>query len=246
MKSLRFCTVVLVAALALGGCGPTGSPHRDATPSQSHDFRLNASRNALDSKAAAARQACLVAGAEAFEVLTEDAATAPLARLLAESTVATAKARECQGALARPQASDLDQIISRIGQFKTNRDRAAMALSAIEGYRVLVIAQARGPRDAPLEVALLDYAGFRYQAGAQSSPPLWDEMKQAVEFADRQWRSLSPRVTDTRLRMSFTGDVEAMRAALHASNSARARRAVSAELEHVDTLERYFAKHPGG
>ena len=193
---------------------------------------------------AAGQQLCLVAGAEALETLTEHAARAPAERLVVETRAAATTARGCEGALALTQGLELTQVIARLNRFEADRNRAALALNAVEGFRILVTAQARGPQDAPLEVALLDYAGFRYQAGAQASPALWDEMKQSVAFAEGQWRSLSSHISDSKLRTSFAASIEAMRAAAKAGNAKQARHAVSVELKRVDALEQFFAKRP--
>lgn len=193
--------------------------------------------------AATGQQACLVTGAEALETLTEHAARAPIVRLIAEARAATAAARKCEGALGPSQGSELTQVLARLSQFETDRNRAALALNAVEGFRILVTAQARGPQDVPLEVALLDYAGFRYQAGAQASPALWDESKQAVAIADEQWRALSPRISEKAIQTSFAASIEAMRSAARAKNVKQARRAASEELKLVDALEQFFAKH---
>ncbi|NOT39516.1 MAG: hypothetical protein HOP13_03400 [Alphaproteobacteria bacterium] len=192
----------------------------------------------------AGQQPCLVAGAEALETLTEHAARAPAERLVVEARAAATTSRGCEGALALTQGLELTQVIARLNRFEADRNRAALALNAVEGYRILVTAQARGPQDAPLEVALLDYAGFRYQAGAQASPVLRDEMTEAVAVADKQWRSLSSHISDSKLRTSFAASIEAMRAAAKAGNAKQARHAVSVELKRVDALEQFFAKRP--
>lgn len=125
-------------------------------------------------------------------------------------------------------------------------DRSALALAAIEGYRTFVSAQSRPPGSIPIEVALLDYAGLRYQAGANSAPPWWSEMRQALAIADNEWRAISPRVADERLKTRFNADLADMRAALHASNQAQAQRAARRELDRVDRLEDYFSRPPRG
>ena len=44
-----------------------------------------------------------------------------------------------------------------------------IAIAAVEGYRVLVSSVAPGA-NVPTEVNLLDYAGFRYDAGLKTKP----------------------------------------------------------------------------
>jgi hypothetical protein len=62
------------------------------------------------------------------------------------------------------------------------QDRAGLALSSIEAYRVLVGAVADNAK-VPTEVSLLDYAGFRYDADLEANPARWGDMAAAVSFA---------------------------------------------------------------
>lgn len=192
-----------------------------------------------------ARQ-CMLVAAEAFEALTEHAGTAPIDSLATETGSTTDHAHACASHLSASQASELEAIIQRLGEFRSNHDRTRLALSAVEGYRVIVSAQIRNATDIPLEVALLDYAGFRYQAGVRSATPLWSDARQAVDFADGQWRTLSARVSDETLRASLNADIRAMRTAVDATDVAGAQQAASLELERVDALEQYFAQRPAG
>ena len=96
----------------------------------------------------------------------------------------------------------------------------------------------------PLEVALLDYAGFRYQASVRAQTPLWSEARLALDFAEAQWRAISSRISDNALKSSFVADLAAMRAALEASDASAAQNAVAVELDRVDALEQYFSPPP--
>lgn len=238
LKYLRVAIVLAVAATGLGACGPNGSPRVGVA---------SITDEAVSGASAASRiRACTVAGAEAFEVLTEHAATTPLADLNTESEAAIRLAKTCQSGLSADQASALGQIIRKIGEFAVSQDRVGLALNAVEGYRVLASSLVRGPADTPLGVALLDYAGFRYQASVSAPAPLWNEAKLATEFADQQWRTLSSSVSDIQLRAAFESDLEAMRRAIELSDAPGARRAATNELDRVDALEAHFSQHPGG
>jgi hypothetical protein len=222
-------TLVVIAAV-LAACGQS-----------------NSSPTSQDSSAvvdAASSQECLAAGAEAFEALTEHAAAAPVASLEVEAIGAVERASACQRNLPEDQAAELAQINARVGEFRVGHDRTALALSAVEGYRILVSAQVRSASDMPLEVALLDYAGFRYQASVRAQTPLWSEARLALDFAEAQWRAISSRISDNALKSSFVADLAAMRAALEASDASAAQNAVAVELDRVDALEQYFSPPP--
>ena len=239
LKLMRLATALSGAAMGLGACGDNAAPQQHAANAAS-----NGGSTVTD--AASQTRACLLAGAEAFEVLTEHASAAPLADLSAESRAAVLKAETCQSRLSTDWAFELSQINRRLGQFPANPDRVALALNAVEGYRVLVTALVREPTDAPLAVALLDYAGFRYQAGVSAPAPLWSEARSAIDFADEQWRAISSRVVDKQLSAAFAADLQAMRRAIELSDAPGAQRAATNELDRVDALEAHFSQHPGG
>jgi hypothetical protein len=222
------------ASLLLAACGQASAP-----PSVTQVQRPPVAQS---SHATASEQECFVAAAEAFEGLTEKAASAQLTELAQQTASSRTQARSCQPSLSVQQSATLDNVLGRMGQFETTHDRSALALAAVEGYRTFVTAQSRPLAGIPLEVSLLDYAGFRYQAGAHATPPLWSDMRQALDFADGQWRAVSPRVLDDRLKTTYSADLGAMRTALDASNQVQAQSAVSRELDQVDALERYFSQ----
>ena len=229
--------VMLLLAMALTACGPSNPPQapgpelarRTALPG-SHD---NPSANE-----------CLVAAAEAFEGLTESAASAPAAELARQSASAATQARSCQPLLSTRQSATMDNVLGRIGQFEMTHDRFALASAAVEGYRTFVTAETRPVGGIPIEVSLLDYVGFRYQADARANPPLWGDMRQALEVADQQWRAVSPRVSDHQLEARFSADLAELHGALEAGDQRRAQMAVVRELDHVDALESYFSHRP--
>ena len=222
------------AALGLAACGQTNT-----SPPSSPSSRA-AAPAAMHSGASA--QGCFVAAAEDFEALTEMAATASIVQLAQKTASAVGQARLCQPSLSGDQSARLDNVLGRLGQFETMRDRSALALASVEGYRIFVSAEIRPPGAIPIEVALLDYAGFRYQAGARSTPPLWSDMRQALDFANEQWRTLSPRISDEHLKTTFSANLAEMQASLGAADVVQARRAVSRELDGVDQLERFFSQ----
>lgn len=212
---------LLTFVLVLGGCGPNASapaPHASmATPSE---------------------QQCLLAGAEAYEALTEHAFAVSIATLALEARDAEAVARGCERSLNAQQLSELHDVFDRVRRAK---DPAAYALAAVEGYRVLISAQAHGANLVPVDVSLLDYAGFRYQAGASSIPPHWDDMRAAGAIADLHWAAVAPSISDASLKERFATEVAALHAAVQAQDVAAARRAATAELDDVDRLEQYFS-----
>jgi hypothetical protein len=228
MRKGTMISGILTVVMALGGCGQRAATHTPATADSAH---------------AASGQRCLFAGAEAYEGLTEHTSTAPMEDLVLEAHDAEATARSCEKFLNAEQIVTLHQVLKNLSQ---SQDRTSMALAAVEGYRVLVSAQTRSASDIPLDVALLDYAGFRYQAGASAALPLWDDMREVAAFVDQRWLSVAPSISDLALKRRFESDVSALHTAVDAEDVEMAHRAATATLNDVDLLEQYFSNRAHG
>lgn len=185
----------------------------------------------------------LLAAAEPFEALTEEAQSADgerLSKLMADTkaAVATVAAKLAPGELTK-----LENTLTTIASARRNNDRTGIALAAVEGYRVL-IDSTNGNGAIPKAVSLLDYAGFRYQADIAASPLRWDDAGLALRVATREWDGLEPKVKDLALRDKVSKALSTMRKALDAKDAATARQAVAHELDLVDLLENYFSAKP--
>ncbi len=147
----------------------------------------------------------------------------------------------CERPLNPLQIAALHEVIDRITDAQ---NPASYALAAVEGYRVLISAQAPDASPVQIDVSMLDYVGFRYQAGASSTPVLWNDMRGAAVIADRHWAAVAPRISDLSLKERFVGEVTALHAAILAQDVAAARRASIIKLDDVDRLEEYFSDRP--
>lgn len=180
-----------------------------------------------------------LAASEYFETLTETAFTAPPEQLDAAIAQARTAAERDRKTLPAPVVAELDQRLTQIADLRARMARADLALASVEAYRLLVSAQPAGP--VPVEVSLLDYAGFRYDADLKAQPPRWDDAVQAADFAAKQWARISPRVTNADLRDRFSAALTEMAAAAKARDPGPASEVVTRELDMVDQLETYFS-----
>jgi hypothetical protein len=205
---------------AVSGAGPAIS-----TPSPS------------DVDAASSR---LLAAAEPFEALTETAFSG--LGLGLDSAIAAADRAAQSSRDLLPAASEA-QLVGRLAEIHAARktdDRAGMAISSVEAYRILV--SAAHPSQVPTAVNLMDYAGFRYDADFRAKPVRWSDMKEAAAFARDQWSSISHEVAITSLKQRIDAALNDMAAGAAQTNTFKARRSVTAELGLVDELEKYFSK----
>ncbi|MDQ6892298.1 MAG: hypothetical protein M3167_06420 [Acidobacteriota bacterium] len=184
----------------------------------------------------------LRAAAEQFEKLTEIAFSAAWPTLAKRGDDAEKAADGLRRSLPNNIADQLDAQLSTMKTSRQNKDRAGLALSSIEAYRVLVSAVTDKVK-VPTEVSLLDYAGFRYDADLKAKPIRWDDMARAVSFAHETWGALSPRAKASPVAVRFEKAVTNMDKAVAQRNKSLAAASVKAELDLVDQLEAFFSSH---
>jgi hypothetical protein len=192
--------------------------------------------------ASASEQACLFDSAEAYENLTEKSFTADAQSLGALAVAAEEAARACATDLGIVDADALSTRFTTIDAALLSNDRAGVARNAVEAYRIFVTVEYRKPDGIPLQVSLLDYAGFRMQADLQSEEPDWADFVEAASFADQQWSEIEAKVTDAGLSQSVAAELGRIRAAATDKNVPAAKEAVTSELDQVDQLERHFSR----
>lgn len=182
----------------------------------------------------------LLAAAEPFEALTETAFTDPPNKL--DQTIAQGRKAvgDVRSLLAPSATTKVDGLLAEIDRYRAAGKHADLALSSIEVYRALVSSAPAGTK-VPVDVSLLDYAGFRYQADLMSTPARWDDMKQAVSFARSRWGPLALKVADKSVSGPFETALGNMEKAAAIRDSKMAQSAVKAELDQVDKLESYFS-----
>lgn len=182
--------------------------------------------------------------AEPFEKLTETAFTASMAKIDATIHDANVAAQGVRGDLAPDAASRLNAQLAAVREARNAQDRASLAIASIEAYRVLVSAISPASK-VPVEVSLLDYAGFRYDADLKATPARWADASQAATYARHTWDSIAPRITDTALKAKFDKAVGELNKFAASRNSSAAQSAVATELDLVDQLEKYFTSKNG-
>ncbi len=195
------------------------------------------------SQAVSATYASLSAAAEPFEALTEQAFTAGPGKLAALYKEAESAARKIEPQLDSSTTTELDSALANAKAAIDTKKPADIALSAVEGYR-LIVSQFPADSKIPPAVSLLDYAGFRMQADLQTDPVRWDDLKTALSFANEQWSSVSPKIAKPAVASNFAVRLADLQSALDIKDVAAAKTAASRELDEVDALETYFSTQP--
>lgn len=231
---LRLVLATGIISISLAGCN-NKHPAATATPAAVDGGAIPPP----SIKDADAMDSALIAAAEPFEALTEQAATATptvLDKLIGEARSAA------DGVSARLDQTQKDRLASQMADIAAAQkagDNTAIALASVEGYRTLV-ESAADTGTTPRAVSLLDYAGFRYQANLAAKPARWTDAEAAVDFADTQWAALSPKIADVSLRDQMSNAIADMRKAAQAKDPALAKSVSTTELDLVDKLEAYF------
>lgn len=119
-------------------------------------------------------------------------------------------------------------------------DAPSAALAALEVYRVLEESSAPESRATPIEVSLLDYAGFKLAALALPSQPNWAEVDAGVRFSAQQWQTLRAQVSDSAVADMMDELQRTLSAAAQRRDAQTLGAAARAQLAAVDLVERYF------
>ncbi len=242
MPRTRNCLPMVLAFTALSACGSNSAAPPKAPDAQSDT--TSASANGLGQATLAvsnypAVTAQLLAAAEPFESLTETAFSAtPPARSKAIDAAENA-AKGIAGIVPHAISVKLADELTSIRRANAADRPADVALASMECFRTLVSAVPGTPA-IPVDVSLLDYAGFRYDADAQAAPVRWADMARAMIFARERWSNIRMRPAAAGLVTRFETVLTDMEKAVSAQNVPHARASAKAELDMVDELESVF------
>jgi hypothetical protein len=210
---------------------------------------LAAAGDFIPEVAAAARQAgvsgpnqVLLAAASPFEDLTE-AALAQDTRSMRQALKACQdQAEGVNKVLSVPARQEMAGLLARIRRAVSTGDHHAVALNAVEAYRLLV--ESLDPKGlvVPIQVGKLDYVGFRLKVLLAASPPDWPAIQKTGEAAAGHWQALEPRVGDKGLCEAVKTMIAGLNQATRAHNAEMTVFAAQMDLALVDLLEGYFER----
>jgi len=234
LPGLRSCFTALTTLAVVSACG---SPVQNPKAAAATESAADAMHTVPHSQVLATSKTA--DSAEIFEALGEQAFTASPDELALLVETASQTAHGLGGLMPGDISEQLDGQMMAIREAVKRDDRADIALSAVEAFRLVV---SRFPPDAriPLPVSYLDYAGFRMQADLKSVPIRWEDADAALAYAREQWSAVESRVKDETLRVRFENELAALESELVKRDALAASAAVIIELDSVDVLESYF------
>lgn len=180
---------------------------------------------------------------ELAEQLSENASSIDAAAF--KKTMSDINALDARLAKALPpeRKQALDALVTEIQSAWATGDRSALGVKAIETYKVLQEAVPRGPKTVPLQVAQLDYAGFKVNALLSSKSMNWAQVSGTVREASTWWSAIEPRASDATLKEAMDRTLLAMKEAADQKDPKVMHFAADMELILVDGLETFTA-HP--
>ena len=184
----------------------------------------------------------LLRGTSAFEDMVDPALAkddAGIAKALAAAEGQAAGVKEALGASASGQ---YDRLVEAIRKGAAGKEYQAVAMNAVEVFRLLVDnVEAKGLK-VPKEVSLLDYAGFRLRVLAAAPEADWVAMRKTVDDAARWWGAIESKVAEKGLRDAFNSTIGGLQQAGKSENLPMLRFAAQIDLDLVDLLEGVFER----
>jgi hypothetical protein len=137
-----------------------------------------------------------------------------------------------------------DGLVASIRTAWTAGDRSTMGVQSIAAYRLLQEAVHRGTKGIPVQVAQLDYVGFKVNALLSSSSIDWTQIDGTVREGQRWWAAIEPQTSDATLKEAMNRTLLGMKEAADQKDAKVMHFGADIELILVDGLETFFLAHP--
>lgn len=230
----RFASLLLAAAtVALAACSPTkpsGETVQGSRNTSAASPAANPANQALDAAASPA----------------ENLVEAVLAKDNAAGDKAYADLQQAMGKLGPAQLGKNAMAIQELSQslnagWQAN-DRPAAAMAAVSLYARLQQAKDWTGAAVPLEVSMLDHAGFKTELLAAKTPADWAELGVAAAAAQRDLAALGASLQDANLKTVAGGIVGQLAAGVKTRDIERVKLAARDLLAVVDLLEQQYTR----
>ena len=157
-------------------------------------------------------------------------------------TAADSKAAAVRDALPAAATGQFDTLLQAIHKAAAAKEHYAVAVSAVEVFRLLIDNLEAGSLKVPKEVSLLDYAGFKLHVLGAAPQPDWGAMRRIVDDAVTWWAAIKSKVSDKALRDTVNSTIRGLQQAGKAENLPMLNFAAQIDLDLVDLLEGYFER----
>lgn len=205
---------------------------------------ISAAAPAMAAKSTHSKVDALSQASEIAEQLSENAPTIDAAAFAKSMSDLSALNARLSASLSPVRQKALDAFVVGIRDAWTAKDRSALAVQSIEAYRLLQEAAPRGPQAVPVQVAQLDYVGFKVNALLASSSINWTRIADTVREAQTWWTAIEPHTSDATLKEAMNRTLLGMKEATDQKDAKMMHFSADMELILVDGLETFFLAHP--
>jgi len=161
---------------------------------------------------------------------------------VAEKVVAMRKALPfLRPMLATEAFEDLSGHVARMEQDSLSNDIFTAALDSAEAFRTIQEAVDPAQRVLPLEVSILDYAGYKLTILAVSPDPDWGKIAAVTKDATVAWSRLEEKVQDTKLQNLLETVQDGLRNAVLRKDIEGVKVALKKQIDALDALDRHFS-----
>ncbi len=188
------------------------------------------------------RNDILLSAASPFEDLTEYALAANKEEMKRALKEYANQSAAVSAVVSEKILNDINGLVATIKKAESRGDNETIAMKSVEVYRILIESLDVDSLVVPIQVSLLDYAGFKFEALLYAKSTNWRELKKVAEEARRNWAAIRTGVADKALRDTVETAVEGMYKACTKNNVEMAVFAAKIDLALVDLLEGYFER----
>jgi hypothetical protein len=188
------------------------------------------------------KNALLEAAISRCEDLTESAEAGKVTNMDQAIQALEGERAKVLGVLSPEAGKRFEAGLAALRQKRASEDFLGVALEAVETYRLLTTSLDREKLKAPIEVSLLDYAGFKVKVLTKRQPPDWQAMQGVATEAAKDWQAIQGKVADKSLRSVMNTTMAGLKQAIEGQDAAMARFAAQVVLDLVDLLEQQFKR----
>lgn len=150
---------------------------------------------------------------------------------------------ELKNVLSTGAIQTLEENIKKMQAAENEAAFPEIALLSVHSYRVLAGELDSSTLNVPMQVVLLDYAGFRIHALLKQKNIDWRLISETVDEGKKQWQEIKRQVSDRGLYDSVNTAIEGLESSSRSKNIDMLRFASQVVLDLVDLLEGYFEKN---
>jgi hypothetical protein len=184
----------------------------------------------------------LLAAASPFEDLTEYALAGNKEGVAQALKTCDEQASRVNRLLSPKAREQLTVLVSAMKQAQAKGNNEEIALKAVAAYRVIIESLDTRSLTVPVQVSLLDYAGFEMQALLHMTVIDWSAVQSTADEAWKHWKVIESRVADKGLHAAVNTTIVGMQKTALTRNAEMAGFAAQIDLDLVDLLEGYFER----